>query len=71
MISLKHCHFEDILTSRLDNISSTLFGRTAPLTPLVTILTGAGGKSGAVRRIGVSSTEDEGESCFCLLLLLV
>lgn len=70
----------DTPTSRFDKISSTLFGRTAPLTPLVTILTGVGGKSGVDRRIsllevitGDSSNEDEGDcvkSCFCLMFAL-
>lgn len=56
------------LTSKLDNISSTLFGRTAPLTPLVTILTGGGGKRLAIFFNGSEFSElgegvDEADSC--------
>jgi hypothetical protein len=46
-------------TSRLDSISSTLFGRTAPLTPLVTIL--AGGET----TLREGETEGERGCCGC------
>lgn len=45
------------LTSRLDRISSTLFGLTAPLTPRVTILTGGD----TTRRDGETGCSDGDE----------
>lgn len=62
------------LTSKLERISSTLLGLTAPLTPLVTILTGGGGK----RRDnffegseGSNVGEEEPDSCLFNLTLLL
>lgn len=61
----------ELHTSKLDSISSTLLGLTAPLTPLVTIRTGGGGRRNSFLEGSEGSNVGEESPLFIFNLTLL